>query len=347
MRAVVMRKFGDEEVLEVEEVDAPRPGPYEVAVKVAAVEVSRTRDIGTRSGRHPYSHQVTLPRILGGEFAGVVEEIGTDVEISLLGARVAASAAQSCGRCHRCQNDSPDLCSRVSMLGIHRDGSYAEVAVVQASALSRIPDSVPMAEAAAMAAVGPVAFAQLDLAGIGAATPPLVTGATGALGTTLIALANHFGARPIGLSRRPGEIPPGLDLTSRLDSQSSDLTQRLLDASGDTGIEAVIDNVADADAFERYFAALAVGARIVFSGAIGNPEPPVLAVPARTLYAKSISLLGLRTKRSGDAAAFWNLVERGFRLPSGLVREMPLDRVREAHALISAGRQLGHTVLTV
>jgi len=57
----------------------------------------------------------------------------------------------------------------------------------------------------------------------------------------------------------------------------------------------VIDNVADPATFDRYFPALARGARVVISGAIGSPQPPVLRVPADTLYLRSIALLGVRT----------------------------------------------------
>ena len=55
VRAVVMRAFGDPGVLEIEDVPAPSPQAGEALVRVAAVEVSRTRDVAARSGRHPFS----------------------------------------------------------------------------------------------------------------------------------------------------------------------------------------------------------------------------------------------------------------------------------------------------
>ena len=90
MRAVVMRGFGDPGVLEIEDVPDPSPQRGEALVRVAAVEVSRTRDVAARSGRHPFSRQITLPHVLGGDFAGVVEAVGDGVDPALAGQRVAA-----------------------------------------------------------------------------------------------------------------------------------------------------------------------------------------------------------------------------------------------------------------
>ena len=346
MRAVLMRRFGAEDVLQIEDVPTPEPSPGEALVRVGAVEVSRTRDVATRGGNHPFSKQVALPRILGGDFAGTVAAVGAGVDAGLVGRRVVASLTQTCGECEACRGGHRERCPRLSMLGIHRDGSYAELAVVNAAALAPIPDDLPLPQAAALAADGAIAFAQLGLAGAGPGTTLLVTGATGALGSTLAALGVHLGARTVGLARRPGQIPAGLDLAGRLDAADPGLTEALLALAPD-GVDAAVDNVAAPQAFRSYFPALAVGARIVCSGAIGDPELPVLPVPAAPLYMKSISLLGMRTARAADFAGFWELVAGGFRLPPGLVDELPLERAAEAHARIAAGEQLGHTVLTV
>ncbi|HVW45781.1 MAG TPA: alcohol dehydrogenase catalytic domain-containing protein [Solirubrobacterales bacterium] len=347
MRAVVMREFGDEDVLRLEDVPDPSPGPSQVLVRVVAVEVSRTRDIATRTGRHPFSAFVTLPRILGGDFGGVIEAVGAGVDPGLIGRRVAVSNTETCGECEECLAGHEERCLQLTLLGIHRDGSYAELATVAAGNAHRVPDDLPLSEAAALAADGSIAFTQLKVAGVGPGTKLLVTGVTGALGSTLAALGAHLGAEVIGLSRRPGEVSPGLPLSHNLDAADPELTDRLLAATDGEGIAAVADNVAAPDAFAKYFAALAVGACVVFSGAIGNPELPVLPVPAGPLYVKSISLLGVRTTTPADRRRLWELVDAGFRLPLGSIAEMPLEEAAAAHALIRRGGQHGHTILTV
>ncbi len=347
MRAVVMHQFGGADVLHLEEVPTPSPGPGQVLVRVAAVEVSRTRDIATRTGKHPFSQFVTLPHILGGDFGGEVVEAGAGVDPGLVGKRVAVSNTETCGECEECTSGHEERCVHLSLLGIHRRGSYAEYAVVGAGNCHPVPDDLSLAEAAALAADGSIAFTQLQVAGVGPGTKLLVTGVTGALGSTLAALGKHLGAEVIGLSRRPETVPDALGLHANLDATDPDLTAALLDATDGEGIAAVADNVANPDAFAAYFPALAIGARVVFSGAIGNPELPILPVPAGPLYVKSISLLGVRTTTPADRRRLYELVDAGFRLPPGSIEELPLERAVEAHDRIATGGQHGHTVLTV
>jgi L-gulonate 5-dehydrogenase len=347
MRAVTMREFGDEDVLRLEEVPDPVPGPGQVLVRVRAVEVSRTRDVATRTGRHPFSQFVTLPHILGGDFGGVIEAVGDGVDPDLVGRRVAVSNTETCGECEACRSGHTEQCADLTLLGIHKPGSYAELAVIAAANAHAVPDDLSLQEAAALAADGAIAFTQLQTAGVGPGTKLLVTGITGALGSTLAALGAYMGADVIGLSRRPAEVPEGLELAANLDATDPDLTAALLAATDGEGIGAVTDNVANPDAFVAYFPALAIGAKVVFSGAIGNPELPVLPVPAAPLYVKSISLLGVRTTTPADRRRLWELVDAGFRLPAGSIAELPLERAVEAHTRIQSGAQHGHTLLTV
>jgi NADPH:quinone reductase-like Zn-dependent oxidoreductase len=346
MRAVVMRAFGDPDVLEIEDVPTPSPAAGEALVRVAAVEVSRTRDVATRSGRHPFSPMITLPHVLGGDFAGVVEAVGADVDPALVGTRVAAMNTHTCGECVACRSGREYECTQLEMVGIHRWGSYAEFTRVPAGSLHALPGGIGLAEAAALAATGPVALTQLRTAAVTDGSAVLITGVTGALATVLAALAASLGARVIGLTRRVGAVAPSLDITV-LDSEREDLTRAILEATQGAGPDSAIDNIAAPGVFDRYFPTLANGARIVISGAIGTPELPVLRVPAMPLYIRSICLLGVRTATARTTLDFWDLVRDGFRLPPGLVREEPLENVSAVHAAVINGSAVGHTVLRV
>jgi NADPH:quinone reductase-like Zn-dependent oxidoreductase len=346
MRAVVMREFGDPGVLAIEDVPDPTPQAGEALVRVAAVEVSRTRDVAARSGGHPFSRQITLPHVLGGDFAGVVEAVGDGVDPALAGQRVAAMNSSTCGECAACRLGREYECARLEMVGIHRWGSYAELTTVPAGSLHVLPDGIELSEAAALAATGPIALTQLRVAVVTAGSEVLITGVTGALATVLAALASRLGARVTGLTRRVAAVAPGLGVTA-LDSGREDLTEAIREAAGGAGPEAVIDNVAAPEVFDRYFPALANGARIVISGAIGTPGLPTLQVPAAPLYIRSISLLGVRTANARTTNDFWELVRDGFRLPPGLVHEEPLEAAPAVHDAVTRGTAVGHTVLRV
>ena len=343
MRAAVMRKFGDPGVLRIEDVPAPRPGPGEAVVRVAAVEVSRNRDVATRSGGHPFSREVTLPHVLGGDFAGVVAAVGEGVDPALVGKPVGVMNHHPCGACPECSAGFTEDCSRLEMLGIHRWGSYAEFTAVHADGPHPVPPDLDLAEAAALAATGPVALTQLRTAGVGPGTVVLVTGMTGALASTLAALARVLGATVIGLSRRHTLVPDSLGCTV-LDSTQPGLAEAIAAAAGGSRPRAVIDNVCAPDIFEQYFPALANGTRIVVSGVIADPELPV---PARSLYSHGISLIGLRSHTEPVTAEFWQLVRDGFRLPPGLLHEFPLEAAARTHEAIAEGTVTGHTVLRI
>lgn len=347
MRAVVMRSFGDADVLELEDVADPVLRAGEALVRVGAVEVSSTRDIATRTGRHPFSRQVALPHVLGGDFAGIVEATGSGVDPGLIGQRIAASNSRSCGDCAACRAGNEAQCADLTMLGIHRWGSYAELVTVPADNLNRIPDDVTLAEAAAMAATGPIALTQLQVGQVSEGSWLLVTGATGALATMIATVAADLGARVIGLSRRPEAIPPALDLAARLDNDDEDLAEAILTLTSGTGVSTAVDNVANGGVFARYFPALAIGGRVVISGAVSGSEPSLLPVPAAPFYIRSLSLLGVRTTTLRDVGAFWELVHGGLRMPQGLIHELPLDDASVAHAQIAAGLSVAHTVLSV
>jgi NADPH:quinone reductase-like Zn-dependent oxidoreductase len=346
MRAVVMREFGDPGVLEIADVPDPIPRAGEALVRVAAVEVSRTRDVAARSGRHPFSRQITLPHVLGGDFAGVVEAVGGGVDPALAGQRVAAMNSHGCGECVACRSGREYECPGLEMVGIHRWGSYAELTRVPAGSLHVLPGGIEMSEAAALAATGPVALTQLRVAAVTAGSEVLITGVTGALATVLAALAARLGAHVTGLTRRVAAVAPGLGMTV-LDSGREDLTRAIGGAAGGAGPDCVIDNVAAPEVFDRYFPALVNGARIVISGAIGTPDLPTLRVPAAPLYIRSISLIGVRTASARTTQDFWDLVREGFRLPPGLVHEEPLEAASAVHDAVTNGTAVGHTVLRV
>lgn len=346
MQAVLMRSFGPPDVLTLEEVDVPAPAAGEALVRVGAVEVSRTRDVATRSGLHPFSRQVTLPHVLGGDFAGVVESVGDGVDPAIVGRRVAVMNTSTCRQCIACRSGREYECTSLLMLGIHTWGSYAEYAVAPSASLHLLPDDIGLPEAAALAATGPIALTQLRTLGAVDGGSVLVTGMTGAVATVLAALAPQFGAHVVGLTRRAALVPPSLGCTV-LEVERDDLTEAIAGASRGGGPAGAVDNVGTADVFDRYFPALRNGARVVVSGAIGGAEMPVLRIPLVPLYFRSISLVGVRTATAQTTQDFWELVRHGFRLPNGLLHEMTLGDAERAHRAVIEGVAVGHTVLTV
>jgi threonine dehydrogenase-like Zn-dependent dehydrogenase len=123
--------------------EAPRPGPGEVQVRVESAGVCRT-DLHVARGRLPSADPVTL----GHEFSGVVTALGEGAADVRVGDRVAVLPLIPCRECSICAGADPINCPRRKMLGVDRDGAFAAFAVVPAELAHPLPATVPFAAAA-------------------------------------------------------------------------------------------------------------------------------------------------------------------------------------------------------
>lgn len=184
-RAAVVRNASGPDSIEIIEVPVVEPGPGEVRVAVAAAPVNPT-DLGVASGFFHQMGMINQPSHtgLGWEFAGTVVATGPGVDLAI-GTRVAGV-----------------------VLGFDRDfGTYAEQLVVPAAELAVVPDELGLAAASTVPLSGLSAAQIVDLLGDAPAEGNrlLVTGAAGAIGANVIALAPERGWQVTGLARAEDE----------------------------------------------------------------------------------------------------------------------------------------------
>ena len=164
MRAIVMHQTGGPEVLRLEEIPAPEPGPGQLLVRVEAIAVS-SFEAQLRAGSLPLPGG--LPAVPGAEAAGTVTRTGAGADERLAGKRVAVVTG---GR-----------------------GSYAEYVAVPAAMATEIPGGLPAADAVAVAPGG-VALGLLDKAALRPGDTVLAEAGASAVGSYLIQLAREAGA---------------------------------------------------------------------------------------------------------------------------------------------------------
>ncbi|MEP6652108.1 MAG: alcohol dehydrogenase catalytic domain-containing protein, partial [Myxococcales bacterium] len=198
MRAVVFRRHGGPEVMEVAELPEPTPGPGEVQVRVSAAALNHI-DLWMRRGLP--SMKIELPHVPGGDISGHVSALGAGVRGVELGLRVSVNPGLSCGRCRLCLGGRDNLCPNFRMLGEHTQGGMADFVVVPAANIVPAPvDRVPISDAA-LAAV-PITFITawhmlVDKAALRRGESVLVLGAGSGVGVAAIQIAKLFGARVI------------------------------------------------------------------------------------------------------------------------------------------------------
>src|SRR5208283_569273 len=147
MKAVQLMAHGAPGKLAYTDLPDPIPGAYEVILRVRACGLNRL-DLWLEEGGLPI--RVALPRVPGGEISGEVLALGREVRDWRPGDRVAVQSNLFCGRCEFCARGEESTCLHGQLLGVQRDGGFAEQVAVPASALVRLPEKVDFAASAAL-----------------------------------------------------------------------------------------------------------------------------------------------------------------------------------------------------
>lgn len=328
MLAAQFRVTGGPEVVEVVEVDMPRPGPGQVLVRAHASGVGMP-DILIRSGRYPW--MPPLPATLGIEMSGRIAELGADVKGLAVGQPVFVSA-----------RDLP-----------MRAGGYAEFLACDASAVKVLPPEVDLDEAACLSNYQ-VAYHLVHTASHGVdARSVLVYGGAGGVGSAVVQLARLKGLRVIAVDgsaeKSAFAVAQGADAT--VNYRSDDVVERVRELTRGEGVDLILDPVGGPD-FARNFEMLAPMGLVVSYGVIrGFPDPDILT-PMRKHFETSPAVR-LFTMHSFDrkpevrertmTALLELFAARRIRPP--IYRRLPLAQARQAHELFESGAVLGKLLL--
>ena len=153
MKAVYMTEHGGTDVLQYGDLPEPLIGPNDVKVRVRAAALNRL-DVFTRAGvRGTRRRSFDEPHILGGDAAGDIVEVGSEVKGREIGQRVVVNPRMTCNQCRFCSAGEDEFCTSSGMLGSSRSGSYAEYVAVPSTSAVPIPDSLSYEEAASLPTV--------------------------------------------------------------------------------------------------------------------------------------------------------------------------------------------------
>ncbi len=238
MRAVVIREYGSNDVVEIAEVDRPEPGVGEVLVKVHAAGVNPVDwkirgGLGQRMG-------MTLPIHLGGELVGTIEKLGAGVD---------------------------NLQQGETIFGMVHTGAFAEYAVAKANNVVRTPHNIDVIHAAALPLAGSTARQALfDEAGLSAGRRLLITNSSGGVGSLAVQFAKAIGAHVTAVaSGRNEDFVRSLGADEFIDYT----TQPFEDTAREVDI--VFDTMGG-ETFQRAFKTLKKGGFMVTVVAFPNDE---------------------------------------------------------------------------
>ncbi|MBV9326210.1 MAG: alcohol dehydrogenase catalytic domain-containing protein [Chloroflexi bacterium] len=177
----------------------PRPAPNEVLLQMKAAGICGS---DLHAYRQPGPDFLANARVPGHEPAGVIAEVGSQVEGWSVGDRVTAYFRQVCGTCHYCRTGHSNVCiNRGGSYGVGlgtADGADAEYMVVQASLLFKVPDDFSLEDAAIVACQGGTAYYPLTRLGASGQDVLIVSG-LGPVGLLATLFGSHMGAEVVGI----------------------------------------------------------------------------------------------------------------------------------------------------
>jgi alcohol dehydrogenase len=315
--------------------ELPEPGRGQVRVTVEACGVCRT-DWAFVNAAFP---DVPFPLVPGHEIAGRVDTVGDGVEGWAPGQRVAVGwFGGNCGTCVACRAGDFIHCERIQVPGWAYPGGYSEAAVVPATALARIPDSMSPVDAAPMGCAGVASFNALRRSGArpGDLVAVLGLGGVGHLG---VQFANTLGFETVAIARGAGKADEATRLGAHhyIDSTAGDVAKQLQVLGGATVVLATAGSSA---AMSATIDGLRHNGELVVVGA--DPEP--IQVSPFQLIATSRTVKG---HPSGTARE----VEETMRFAAltgirAMTETRPLDEVDAAYNRMLAGDAHHRMVLT-
>ncbi|MBT8477704.1 MAG: zinc-binding dehydrogenase [Gemmatimonadetes bacterium] len=340
MRAAYFRRHGGPEVMETGE--APEPiaarGSAVVAVRAAALN---HLDLWVRRGLPGLT--LDLPHIGGSDVAGVIDEIGADVEGWDVGDRVVLNPSLWCGECEWCERGEHPLCLDFKILGEHVPGGTAERVRVAARNLYRIPDTLDFPTAAAAPLAYQTAWRALSKrGGLKEGESVLVTGASGGVSTAAIQIARLLGATVFAVTSGPGNVARARELGADVvfDRLEGSFAAGLKEHTAGRGVDVVLDSVGEATWAECVRSLARLG-RMVTYGATTGPHGEI---EIRHMFWKQISVSGSTMASRSEFETVMGHVAAGDLVPT-VDEVLPLDAIREAHETLEAGRVFGKLVL--
>lgn len=323
MRAITFDAPGDEDVLNLTEVDAPAPGPGEVLITVAAAGINNA-DLLQRRGKYPVPPGSS--EILGLECSGTIAALGEGVTGWAIGDEVCA---------------------------LLTGGGYAEQVAVPAEQLLPIPAGISLEEAAALPEVACTVYSNIGMvAGLEPGQSLLVHGGGSGIGTHAIQWAHALGARVFTTAGSAQKLDAARQLGAdvAIHYRDEDFAERIAEETGGSGVDVILD-IIGAPYLEPNLKSLANNGHLVIIGTMGGMRTELnlglmlskrASVTATTLRARP-----LHEKAEIVAAVrenVWPLIESGQIKPM-VDTVLPLDQAAEAHRILAEGRAVGKVLL--
>lgn len=333
MKCVVKTK-AEPGALELWEKPIPQPAANEVLVKVRAAAICGT-DVHIRAWNEWSQKRMHPPVTIGHEFCGEVVELGKDVKGIQIGDIVSAESHIPCNVCSDCRRGNRHVCQHTGLMGVTRDGGFAEYVTVPAEIVYVAPKDVSYKTLAILEPFGQAVHAVMDYPVCG---KTIAIVGCGPIGIMCVMVAKRMGAAKIiavELNPTRGQLALENGADVLVNPSECDPVEKIMELTGGVGVDIAIEMSGSVIAEEQATRYIRPEGKFVVAGLPSQPftfNLSEFAYKGITLHGAAARLL-FETWEQTDS-----LLKQGLRLDNIVTHELPLEQFNEAIDLMEQGK---------
>jgi len=298
MKAIQVIKPGEIKIIEK---DMPKINlGNEVLIKVKVAGICGS-DMHIYHGTSPVA---TFPRVIGHEFVGEVVETGNNVEKVKVGDKVTVEPIVYCTQCYACRSGRQNVCEKLEVLGVHRDGGYQEYVVLPDSNVYKFDEKLDWEEAVL---IEPFTIAaQATWRGDVKKDDFVYIIGAGPIGLCILQYAKYKGAKCIISDLDEDRLKQAKELGANyiLNPSKINVVEKIMDITKNMGANVTIDAACLPITFEQAIEVTSVAGRIVVLGFIDKPSN----IPQLPITKKELTICGsrLQTNKFSEVIELFN-----------------------------------------
>ena len=325
------------------DVPLPHVGKKDVLVKVEACGICHT-DYSVFSGR--YKPRTEPPYIMGHEIVGTVEACGEDASSLSVGTRVLVSPIESCGECRFCRSGLDNLCENRKVLGMDRNGGFAEYVAVPEKNLIPVNDRYAPEQWSLLVDAVSTGYHAIR-ANAPKENDTVVVFGLGGLGfSAVLILRQLYSCRVIGVDVTPERLAgaASVGVETVLSKTPEETVAEIRKMTGGSGADLVFEFVGRPETYQAAALCARCGGQVVFIGA-GDFS---LQIPAAKLYRDEVRYTGAYSTTFADLCACVEDVKTGrLRLDALEIVTLPAEEINRGMKMFEQPNRTWNRVVTL
>ena len=348
MKAAVVEQIGKPLVVHADWPD-PQCEPSDAILRVEANGICLTDHHLWQGGWPWVGIQTPVPIVLGHEFCGVIEEVGSAVQGFKKGDRVVVPFTHSCGVCEQCRDGHQNVCLDVRFPMLHYTGGYGRYAKVSRAGVNlvRLPDSISFVDAAGMGCRYMTSWhGVVDQAKVKAGEWVAVFGC-GGVGLAAVNIASALGASVIAVSRTQSKLDLATELgaVATVNASGDNVAGQVVELTGG-GAHVSVDALGDEQTAIPALYSLRPRGRHLRLGTSSKEQGGHIQIPVDLILFRELEIIGSLGMQAARYPAMLRMVESGQIQPGKLVQgTVPIEEAGNVLASMGTASISGTRVI--